>query len=166
SGWPAGRVPLVDPREDRTLRSFFAAVPYPAGRAPWAVAVGDFDRDGRLDLVSSNFGDNTVSLLAGNGDGSLQAPRSFPAGPRPVAVVVEDFNGDGMPALAVADQGTPPDHRDGAVSVLLGNGDGSFQPARTYALGMRPEAMVAGDFNGDGVPDLVTAHFGGTLSVL
>ena len=63
-----------------------------------------------------------------------------------------DFNGDGRTDLAVANL------NDNTVSVLLGNGDGTFQPQVTYAVGDRPDAIVAGDFNGDGRTDLAVAN--------
>src|SRR5258708_4752859 len=69
----------------------------------------------------------------------------------PVSVAVGDFNGDGKPDLAVA---------GGVVSVLLGNGDGSFQAPVNYAAGSRPISVAVGDFNGDGKPDLAVANSG------
>ena len=65
-----------------------------------------------------------------------------------------DFNGDGRLDLAVANYG------DNTVSVLLGKGDGTFQPQVTYAVGSNPGAIVAGDFNGDGRTDLVVSDGG------
>ena len=65
-----------------------------------------------------------------------------------------DFNGDGRTDLAVANSG------DNDVSILLGNGDGTFQPQVTYAVGSDPVALVAGDFNGDGRTDLAVANEG------
>ena len=67
-----------------------------------------------------------------------------------------DFNGDGRTDLAVANSD------DNTVSVLLGNGDGTFQPQVTYAVGSDPDAIVAGDFNGDGRTDLAVANYGQT----
>ncbi len=72
-----------------------------------------------------------------------------------------DFNGDGKADLAVANKGT------NQVSILLGNGNGTFQAPVTYATGTDPEYMVVADFNGDGKADLATANTtGNTVSVL
>jgi hypothetical protein len=71
-------------------------------------------------------------------------------------VAVGDFNGDLIPDLAVADAGDSQGNGAG-VTVLLGNGDGSFQPAVNYAAGGGPMSVAVGDFNGDGIPDLAVA---------
>ena len=73
-------------------------------------------------------------------------------GSGPDALVAGDFNGDGRTDLAVANDGS------NDVSVLLGNGDGTFQPQVTYAVGTGPAALVAGDFTGDGRTDLAVAN--------
>src|SRR5439155_18991020 len=80
---------------------------------------------------------------------------------------VGDFNGDGVPDLAVGTTSST------SISVLLGNGGGTFQAARFFASGSRPRSVAVGDFNGDGVPDLAVANFGsgtdsdpGSISVL
>ena len=76
-------------------------------------------------------------------------------------MAVGDFNGDGRPDLAVANIGS------NTVSVLLGNGDGTFQPAQHFATGAAPRSVAVGDFNGDGRLDLATANSGGNdVSVL
>jgi hypothetical protein len=67
-------------------------------------------------------------------------------------VAVGDFNGDGFPDLAVANSGS------NDVSVLLGNGDASFQPARSFGAATQPWSVAVGDFNGDGFPDLGVAN--------
>jgi hypothetical protein len=76
-------------------------------------------------------------------------------------VAVGDFNGDGVPDLAVADVS------GAGVSVLLGQGDGTFRPKLGYGVGSSPVSVAVGDFNGDGFPDLVTANSGSNnVSVL
>src|SRR3989454_11466386 len=89
------------------------------------------------------------------------APRDFGVGFNPASVAVGDFNGDGKRDLAVAN------YNSSTVSVLLGNGNGTFQPAVTLAVGANPLAVAVGDFNRDGKLDLVVANAGaGTVSVL
>jgi hypothetical protein len=129
---------------------------YVTGPNPVSVAVGDFNRDGRLDLVVANRSNNTVSLLLGNGNGSFQAPVSYATGTGPFGIAVGDFNRDGNLDLAVANRGTFPD--PGSVSVLLGNGNGTFRPAVTYSAGMNPWSVAVGDFDDDGNPDLAVAN--------
>ena len=115
---------------------------------------GDFTGDGQLDLAVANDGRTTVSVLLGNGDGTFQPAVDYAVGSIPIAIVAGDFNGDGHLDLAVvnADFGTT-----AHVSVLLGNGDGTFQPQVSYAVGRGPARIVAGDFTGDGHLDLAVA---------
>src|SRR5690349_14760240 len=90
---------------------------------------------------------------------SFSPAASFPVGTNPQDVVTADFNNDGKLDLATSsyDDATG----DGSVSVLLGNGNGSFQPARTAATGSYPFSLASGDFNSDGKSDLATANWGG-----
>ena len=117
-----------------------------------AIATGDFNGDGRLDLAVANQNTNTVSVLLGDGDGTFQPQVTYAVGQGPDAIVAGDFTGDGHLDLAVAN------YFDNTVSVLLGNGDGTFQPQLTYAVGTGPGGIVAGDFSGDGHLDLATAN--------
>src|SRR5438132_902894 len=130
--------------------SFQPALTFNTGTSPTGVVVGDFDLDGKQDLAVPNYGDNTISVLLGNGDGTSR-PASAPpvsAGSSPQSMVVGDFNGDGRPDLAVADYGA------NVVSVLLGNGNGTFRPAATTSgTGNGPWALAVADFDGDGKLD-------------
>jgi len=132
--------------------TFQTAVNYADIGGPTAVAVGDFNLDGKADLVAANFATNNVSVLLGNGDGTFQTAMNFPAGDDPSSVAVGDFNGDGKPDLAVANGFS------NNVSVLEGNGNGTFQTAVNYAVGSEPNSVAIEDFNGDGIPDLVVAN--------
>jgi hypothetical protein len=101
---------------------------------------------------------NAVAILLGNGDGTFQVPIAYAAGPYPSWVAVGDFNRDGKPDLAVANE----DPEAPSVSILLGDGDGAFQPPVAYAAGGYPVCVVAGDFNGDGNPDLAVSSYNGS----
>ncbi len=99
---------------------------FDAGTSAFAVATGDFNGDGKLDVVVANASSNNVSVLLGNGDGTFQAPVDYPTGSQPSSVAVGDFNGDGKLDLAVANQNCPSfPCGAGSVSILLGNGDGT-----------------------------------------
>jgi hypothetical protein len=124
------------------------------GGFPWYVVAADFNGDGRLDLAVSNYQDNSLSVLLGNGDGTFQAPQTTPVGTNPAKVAVGDFNGDGKPDLAVSSVA------NGTVSVLLGKGDGTFLPPLVTPAGANPWYFAVGDFNGDGKLDLAVADYG------
>jgi uncharacterized protein (DUF2141 family) len=155
----AGTVSVLLGNGDGT---FQAAASYPAGVGPISIAVGDFNRDGKLDLVvankgslANNFTDSSVLVLLGNGDGTFQAAAEYGPVVNPYCVAVGDFNGDGNLDLAVADAGDPlGGGADAGVSVLLGNGDGTFQSAVIYDAGAGCFLVAVADFNGDGKPDL------------
>jgi len=129
-----------------------AATTYATGTGSTAVAVGDFNLDGKADLVTANSTANNISVLLGNGDGTFRSHVDYAVGTNPVSVASGDFNNDGNPDIAVANQ------TGGNVSVLLGKGDGTFQPAVNYSTGNGPRFLAAGDLNSDGVLDLVVAN--------
>jgi hypothetical protein len=116
-------------------------------------------------------------VVLGNVDGGFNPPVSYATGPQPTAVVSGDFNNDGILDLAVTDGNCAYQEEGmalyelvcdaGTVSILLGNGDGSFQPHLDYATGKNPTALAAGDFNGDGKLDLAIVNAeDGSVSVL
>src|SRR5437868_9204287 len=98
-------------------------------------------------------------------------PRHVDVGNNPNAVAAVDVDGDGQLDLLTANMGAS-DNPGSTVSVLLGNGDGTFQDPRTFAVGAGPSALAVADVNGDGTPDLITANTGffdkpgNTVSVL
>jgi hypothetical protein len=134
--------------------------------------VADLNHDGRLDVVAagSDFSVSpsrgTVTILLGNGNGTFQPPlATYDSGVTPGgwanSVAVADLNGDAKLDLAVAN------YPDSTTGVLLGNGDGSFQPVALYDSGA-PFAWfdAVADVNGDSKPDLVVANFAGVVGVL
>src|SRR5947207_3285190 len=131
-----------------------------AGSNPTSAAVGDFNGDGKLDLVEANFNTGNVTILLGNGNGTFQAPRSYGTNGAPTSVAVGDFNRDGKLDLVVTNL-VNNSGGAGSMGVLLGNGDGTFQPVVNYGLGSNPDSVAIGDFNGDGKLDLAVANSGG-----
>jgi hypothetical protein len=133
------------------------------------VAAGDFNRDDHLDLVvvldRGNNDLGMVAILPGNGDGTFQSAGDFfLVGVRPSAVTVEDFNHDGAADLVVSNRGKPTAPTNSSLSVLLGNGDNTFQAAVDYDAGIFPARVAVGDFNGDGNPDLAVGNISGRVS--
>jgi hypothetical protein len=126
------------------------------------IATGDFNGDGIPDLALAGYysgagpgtsNPNIVSILLGNGDGTFSVRPSIavPAGP----LVIGDFNGDGKADLAIViAQNATNTPQQGAVTILLGNGDGTFTAAPSPAAGPYPYTITAADFNGDGILDL------------
>jgi Flp pilus assembly secretin CpaC len=153
---------------------------YPTGQGPVSVAIATFNskNGGHPDLAVANQTDGTISILVGNGDGTFVAPLTPCTAPScialpavttatgttpasPSALVTGDFNDDGFVDIAVTDAA------NNRVMILLGNGDGTFQPAVSYPTGNKPVALVAQDFDGDGQPDLaIVNQTDGTLTIL
>ena len=146
---PVADAPIV------TAKLFAPQVSYAVGPHPYFVAIGDFNGDGKPDLVTTNLNSDNVSVLIGNGDGTFQTQVTYSTGTNsaPRAVTIGDFNGDGKSDLAVSDYDI--NSATDSISVLLGNGNGTFQPAAITAGLTVNSSIATGDFNGDGKSDLV-----------
>jgi hypothetical protein len=118
--------------------------------------VADFNGDGNQDLAFTG-GSGFVYVFLGNGDGTFQPLRRFTSGgAESYSIAVGDVNGDGKPDLIVTNVFTG--QRKGNVSVLLGNGDGTFQPPIKIRGGPTPAQSALADFNGDGKLDMAVAN--------
>jgi hypothetical protein len=134
-----------------------ASSPETAPTGPQAVAVGDFNLDGKPDLATPNSqASGNVTILLGNGTGDFNPASTSPeaVGAFPESVAVGDFNLDGKPDLVTGN------HASDNVTILLGDGTGNFNPAATSpeAVGNDPTSVAVGDFNLDGKPDLVVTN--------
>jgi hypothetical protein len=157
--------------------TFQPAVTYGSGgMSPVSVAVADVNGDGKPDLLVANECaddncDGSVGVLLGNGDGTFRAAVTYSSGGiYGLSVAVADVNGDGKPDLLVANGCATINlcASEGAVAVLLGDGDGTFQAAKEYLSGgSYPYSLKVADLNGDGKLDVVAANSdSGTVGVL
>jgi hypothetical protein len=155
---------------------FLPAVPYNAnGSATESVAIADVNGDGKPDLIVADqgcvtCGDGSVSVLLGNGDGTFQPGVPYDSGGRFANFVrVADVNGDGKPDLIAVNYygACESGDCDGTVGVLLGNGDGTFQPAVTYDVpAENPDSVAVADLRGDGKLDFVVGIWNEGVAVL
>ena len=137
------------------------------GTLPYAVVVVDLNADGKLDLAVANFGSYTVSVLLGNGEGTFGPKADFATGPGPRSLAIGDLNNDGNPDLAVTGYDDGADFHSNTVSVLIGNGNGTFGPNNHIPTGSVPMSVAIGDLNADGKLDLAVANlYSNTVSVL
>ena len=134
---------------------FVVAQSFPVANAPSSVSMGDFNRDGKLDLVTTDNTTGNVTVYLGTGEGKFGTGVEYPAGPHPTSVITADIDGDGNPDIVVCNASS------GQVTVLLGLGNGKLQQPKSYSAGQNPAFVAAGDFNGDGQTDLAVASGSG-----
>jgi hypothetical protein len=152
----------------------FGRADFSVGGNPTAIAAGDFNGDELPDLAVSNSGDNTISVLLAKSDSTFSQQVTYSTGPEPVAIATADFNGDSNLDLVVSNGNctsaaglSGPTCSPTTVSILLGRGDGTFDPHIDYSVGEFPSSIALIDLNKDGELDLAIANaFDGTLSVL
>ncbi len=132
---------------------FGPAMSFAAGNGPTDVVAGDFDGDGNMDVATANGSGDDVSVLLGDGGGSLGGATQIEVGSAPTRVVSAEFSGDQAWDLVVANQG------DNSVTVLVADGRGGFT-ASELAVGTNPSDLALGDLDDDGVPDLAVANAG------
>src|SRR5262249_33235805 len=150
--------------EDRVVPAFLAPVSTAAGVTANGAALGDFNGDGLIEVVTVGnvSGRGVVSVSLGNGDGTFQPPVISNSGnSNPLQVRVDDFDGDGR--LDVVTLGS---YYVDSLTVLEGNGDGTFGAPAAHSYSIPPTEIQVADMNGDGHPDLIEGnHFFSTTSV-
>lgn len=134
----------------------FASMDVTTTTAPGSIAVGDFNRDGALDLAVGARSANLVSVLRGNGRGGFAMAQNVATMAVPVALVTADVNRDGMLDLLAAEStgalGT------GYMQHFSGDGSGSLASTRVHAAGVGTTSIAADDVNGDGFVDAVVSN--------
>lgn len=141
-----GAVDILLANPDGSLRT---ATPFPVGMSPMAIDFGDFDEDGRRDLVVANIASNEVSVLIGRGDGTFQPAISIPVSGGPRRIAVADFDRDGADDFAVAVA------INSNVTVFYGNGQGAFSSGAVLGVSGSASGVVARDVTGDLIPDIL-----------
>src|SRR5260221_4911715 len=132
---------------------------------PASMATADLNNDGKIDLAIVDGSSTSVSVLLGNEDGTFLPEVIYTTDPTGTAsaIAIGDFDADGNQDLVVANVG----NGSSTISILLGNGDGTFQPQVAWAVGNHPSGIVVSEFNGDGDADVAIANRDdNTISVL
>jgi len=147
--------------------NFGAPLLLAADQSPSRIIAADLNGDHRMDLAVTNVASNDVSIFLGRGDGTFAPVVNIPVGGGPSGLAVADLNHDGHLDLVVANSGAHKGSNSNTVAVLLGEGNGSFQPPAFIPVGRTPLEVAIGDFNHDNRLDLaVTNGTSGDVSEL
>ena len=147
-----------DPYIPPDLLYLFAT--YPVGKNPTSVTTWDFNEDGITDIITTNIGNDSLSLLFGNGDGTFKEQKQIPVAKEPRALAMDDFNGDGRMDLAIACSGSD------QIAIYFGLANGTFGSGQRYGVHKSPVSIAGGDFNGDHKPDLAVALRNDKIKIL
>ena len=152
SDWDGNTVRIVPGAGNGTFAA--AGSPISTGVNPRRIAVADFNADGAADLAITNAGGSSVTVLLRSGAGFAPEGTAIGVGGQPQGIIARDFNGDGRPDLALAEYATD------SFRLLLRQPGGGFvnAPGSPVKVGDGPVAIASGDFNRDGLPDVVTAN--------
>ena len=167
--------PIAPPPFPLSMPGFVTPNSQPTASIPTGIATGDFNRDGHIDWIIASGGEGTLWLYLGKGDGSSLTPTAiWPGGkypdwvqaepggpvPAPTWVTAGSFRHNGILDLVVGEANT------NSVAILMGNGDGTFQPARRLVADGIVSYLAIADFNGDGNNDILIARLdAGSLTV-
>ena len=149
----AASVSVIPGLSGTPLGRFGTRTDFAVGTEPVAVGIADLNNDTRPDIIVTNRGSNSISVLLNSGGGLLSSHFDYPAGLAPWGLAIADVNADSRPDLAVANSG------ESNVSVFLGDGLGGFSPRSDLVTVPFPRNVALGDLNGDGKLDLVSANF-------
>jgi len=139
---------------------FYLFATYPVGKNPTALVTADFNGDGTTDIITTNIGNDSMSVLFGNGDGTFKEQVSLPVAKEPRALALEDFNADGRLDLAIACSGSD------QIAVFFGLEGGNFSAGQRYSVHKTPVSIGSGDFNRDGRPDVAVALRNDKIKIL
>jgi hypothetical protein len=145
-------VHLANPFPQTVQPPYLPAARYPSDTGPWSVAMADMNRDGHLDVITTNVRHNTASVFLGDGTGKLVVRTDTPVGVSPWFVAVGDLNGDSNPDVVTTNLSA------NTISVLMGLGDGSLGPKTDYATGEQPLYLAIARLNADSAPDIVVVN--------
>jgi len=145
-------VSILENNSDGTFQS---PVNYEVGTAPTSIFAADLEHDGDLDLAVANVGSDNVSILKNIGDGTFLPKVNYPAGEGPLTVFASDFDGDSFDDLAFATTANP---ICDSISILLNNGNATFQMPVRYIVGHGCSSVFAADFDDDGDIDVAATN--------